>query len=115
VVAVLGWCLVAGMLLTDLFGSTTSLLADQPSAKELEVHDISDAEKLKWARATKVSIVEAIKTARAQTPGQVIQATLESLGGRLLYEIEIVTGDGNVVEVFVDPQTGKLVQQGVQK
>lgn len=107
---VIGWMLIAGLL-----GSAGALLADQPGMKELEVQDVNEAEKVKWARATKVPIIDAIKTATRRTAGHVIQATLESLGGRLLYEIEIVTGDGKVAEVFVDPQTGKLVEQGVKK
>jgi uncharacterized membrane protein YkoI len=107
---VVGWMLVAGLL-----GSAGALLADQPGVKELEVQDVNEAEKVKWARATTVPIIDAIKTATRHTAGQVIQATLESLGGRLLYEIEIVTGNGKVVEVFVDPRTGKLVEQGGKK
>lgn len=89
--------------------------ADEKGMKELEIHNISDAEKVQWARASKVPMTDAIRTATAQVPGQVIQATLESLNGRLLYEIEVVTGDGKVVEMFVDPQTGKLIEGGGKK
>jgi uncharacterized membrane protein YkoI len=91
------------------------VLADEKGMNELELHNISDAEKVKWARATKVLITDAIRAATARIPGQVVQATLESLNGRLLYEIEIVTGDGTVVEMFVDPQTGKLIEAGGKK
>jgi uncharacterized membrane protein YkoI len=59
-----------------------------------------------------VPLTDAVKTALAHAPGQAIQATLESLKGRLLYEIEIVTGEGAVVEVFVDPQSGKIIDAG---
>lgn len=83
--------------------------------QEIEVSAVGPQEKLKWARATKVPLAEAIRAALSHTPGLAIQATLESLKGRLLYEIEIVTGDGAVVEVFVDPQTGNIVEPGGTK
>lgn len=90
-----------------------TLMAVEPNVKELE--DIPDAEKVKWARATKVLVTDAIKTAIAHTPGQVIEAALHSVNGRLLYEVEVVTKDDRVVELFVDPQTGKLIQRGALK
>lgn len=78
----------------------------------VELEEVSDAEKVKWARATKILVTEAIKTAIAHTPGQVIEASLHSINGRLLYEIEVVTKDGHVIELFIDPQTGTLIQLG---
>jgi uncharacterized membrane protein YkoI len=90
-----------------------ALMAAEPNVTELE--DVPDAEKVKWARATKVLVTDAIKTALAYTPGQVIEAALHAVNGRLLYEVEIVTKDDRVVELFVDPQTGKLIQQGASK
>ncbi len=81
-------------------------------AKKLEIEDVSVAEKVKWAKATKVPLVDALKTALAHTPGQAIEAELESIDGRLVYEVEIVTADGRVVETYIDPQTGKLIEAG---
>lgn len=80
-----------------------------------ELEEVSDVEKIKWARATTVSVTEAIKTAIAHTPGQVIEAALHAIHGRLLYEVEVVTKDDRVVELFVDPRTGKLIPQGELK
>ena len=97
-----------GSLLVASGGMATEL-----GTKELE--EVSDSEKVKWARATTVSVTEAIKTATAHTPGQVIEAALHAIRGRLLYEVEVVTNDDHVVELFVDPQTGKLIQQGELK
>jgi uncharacterized membrane protein YkoI len=88
----------------------TTLLAAEKEVIELE--DVSDEEKVRWARATKVPVVEAIKTATMRMPGQVIEASLHSIRGRLLYEVEVVTHDGKVIELYVDPQTGKLVESG---
>ena len=97
-----------GSLLATSWGMAAEL-----GTKELE--EVSDSEKVKWARATTVSVTEAIKTATAHTPGQVIEAALHAIHGRLLYEVEVVTKDDRVVELFVDPRTGKLIQQGELK
>lgn len=98
----------AVMLFLGLMSHAT--WAIEPATKELE--DVSDAEKVKWARATKVAITDAIRAALDRTTGQVIEAALHSIRGRLLYEIEVVTKDGTVIEVFVDPQNGKVVDMG---
>lgn len=80
--------------------------------KKTEIEDVSVAEKIKWAKATRIPLIEALKTALAHTPGQAIEAELESIDGRLVYEVEIVTPDGKVVEAYIDPQTGKLIDAG---
>lgn len=98
---------IAGLLSPPL------IEAAEPGTVEIE--EVSDTEKVKWARATKISVIEAIKTATAHTPGQVIEAALHAINGRLLYEVEVVTKDDRVVELFVDPRTGKLIQQGELK
>jgi uncharacterized membrane protein YkoI len=99
-----------------LIGSLFSVSA-VPAAETatIELEEVSDTEKIKWARATTVSVTEAIKTATAHTPGQVIEAALHAIHGRLLYEVEVVTKDDRVVELFVDPRTGKLIPQGELK
>jgi uncharacterized membrane protein YkoI len=99
-------------LLGSLF---TAMAVPAAEITTTELEDVSDAEKIKWAHATKVSVTEAIKTATAHTPGQVIEAALHAINGRLLYEVEVVTKDDRVVELFVDPRTGKLIQQGELK
>jgi uncharacterized membrane protein YkoI len=100
------------VLIASLFTASLSLAVELATT---EIEDVSDAEKIKWAHATKVSVTEAIKTATAHTPGQVIEAALHAIRGRLLFEIEVVTKDDRVVELFVDPQTGKLIPQGELK
>jgi len=107
----------SGLVGMILFGTLVTLTgaahADKKGLREVE--EVSAAEKVQWARATKVPITEAIRTATARTPGQVIEAELASFGGRLLFEIEIVTKDGQVVELYVDPQSGKLIELGEKK
>jgi uncharacterized membrane protein YkoI len=104
------WVLAAAFCVSVLPAPCGVAFAAEHRTKELE--DVSDAEKVKWARATKVLITDAIRTAVDRTTGQVIEAALHSINGRLLYEIEVVTKDGTVVEIFIDPQTGKIVEMG---
>jgi uncharacterized membrane protein YkoI len=100
------------VLIGGLF-TASAVLATEIATTELE--EVSDAEKIKWAHATKIPVTEAIKTATTHTRGQVIEAALHAINGRLLYEVEVVTKDDRVVELFVDPQTGKLIPQGELK
>jgi|GEM_PF-1395350 len=108
--------LVALLWLLSLLGwPPQAVQAHEKDAREIEVSALTAQEKVQWARAAKVSLIDAIRTALTQTTGQAIQATLESLKGRLLYEIEIVTGEGTVVEVFIDPQSGTVIEAGGRK
>lgn len=106
----------SGYVVTALVVLVAIMLAVDPAASRergtTEIEDVSDAEKVQWARATRVLVTDAIKTATAEVPGKVIEAALHAIDGRLLYEIEIVTPDGKIVEVFVDPQSGKLIHPG---
>lgn len=104
--------ILASFLLYALCGLPSPVHAHEKDAREIEVSALTAQEKVAWARATKVVLTDAVHTALAQTPGVAIQATLESLKGRLLYEVEIVTGEGNIVEVFIDPQSGKVIEAG---
>lgn len=104
------WVLAAAFCVSALQAAQDLSCAAELRTKELE--DVSDAEKVQWARATKVLITDAIRTAVDRTTGQVIEASLHSINGRLLYEIEVVTKNGTVVEIFVDPQTGKIIETG---
>jgi uncharacterized membrane protein YkoI len=108
--------LISGLLLIGIaLQVTPESSALHRETQEIEISAIGPQEKLKWARATKMPLGEAIRAALSHTPGLAVQATLESLKGRLLYEIEIVTSDGAVVEVLVDPQTGNIVEPGGTK
>lgn len=56
-----------------------------------------------------ISIEDAIGIAREQVPGQVVQAELEKKGGRLIYEVDIVTAQGVKYEVEIDANTGEVI------
>lgn len=101
---------IHAVLLLSAIVTTSAAFGAESGLIELE--DVSDAEKVKWALATKVDVVDAIKAATAHAPGKVIEAALHSVKGRLVYEVEVVTKEGRVVEVLVDPQSGRIVQGG---
>src|SRR5699024_4607941 len=49
-----------------------------------------------------ISIEDAIRIGREQVPGQVVKAELERKGGRLIYEVDVVTNQGVKYEVKID-------------
>ncbi|WP_447974323.1 PepSY domain-containing protein [Nitrospira sp. Kam-Ns4a] len=69
-----------------------------------------DKEKVRFAGKAKVSLEEAVKTAGQKVAGKVVEAELEEEDGKLLWEVEIVTGDGNLQKLHVDAHDGKLVE-----
>ena len=62
----------------------------------------------------KLSMEEAIATANAKFPGQVLEAELENEHGRAVYEIEIASATGSVTEITVDAQSGELLGSAVE-
>jgi uncharacterized membrane protein YkoI len=107
--------MLGSLLVYALCGLPYPVQAHERDVQEIEVSALTPEEKVKWARATRVALADAVRTALAQAPGQAIQVTLESLKGRLLYEVEIVTEEGTVVEVFIDPQSGNVIETGETK
>lgn len=57
-----------------------------------------------------ISIEDAIGIARDRVPGQVVQAELEREGGRMIFEVDIISTQGPKYEVKVDANTGEIIQ-----
>jgi len=57
----------------------------------------------------KLSMEEAIATAKTKFPGQVLEAELENEHGQVVYEIEIASATGTVTEMTIDAQSGELL------
>lgn len=68
--------------------------------------DLSDA---RVAEMAKIGLEEALRKALAKVPGKAIKAELESEGGYLIYSVEVVTADGRLEEVILDPADGKVL------
>ena len=62
----------------------------------------------------KLSMEEAIATAKTKFPGQVLEAELENEEGKAVYEIEIASTNGVVTEIKVDAQTGELLSSDIE-
>jgi uncharacterized membrane protein YkoI len=62
----------------------------------------------------KLSMEEAIATAKAKFPGQVLEAEFENEHGQTVYEIEIASTTGVVTEIKVDAQSGELLSSAIE-
>lgn len=94
------------LLVTALIGVPVSTWSDQGA--EGEQDKTEGQEKAEMAAAAKVTIHDAIKAATQKVPGKVIEAELEEKP-RATWEVEVVTADGKVMEVWVDVDTGAVV------
>lgn len=56
-----------------------------------------------------LTIEDAIGIAREQVDGQVVQAELERKGGRLIFEVDIITQQGRKYEIEIDASTGEVI------
>ena len=64
--------------------------------------------KAEMASEAKATIEQAIKAASEKVQGTVIEAELENRHGTIIWEVEVVTTDGTVMEVIVDSATGAV-------
>ena len=62
----------------------------------------------------KLSMEEAIATAKTKFPGQVLEAELETEHGQAVYEIEIASTTGVVTEIKIDAQSGELLSSDIE-
>ena len=62
------------------------------------------------ADATGLSQQQAIEIALKQVPGEVREVELEKEDGAMVYEIEIVSADGQPVEVEIAAETGTIIE-----
>ena len=62
----------------------------------------------------RLSMEEAIAKAKTQVPGQVLEAELENEPGKTVYEIEIASKTGPVMEIKIDAQSGELLSSDIE-
>ena len=75
----------------------------------------AEPNKFEKAASAKVSMVEAIATARENVSGAVVKTELEQKHDRLIWEIEVVTTEKQVKEVHIDAQTGTIIHVEEEK
>ena len=61
------------------------------------------------AAAAKVSIDEAIRTASETVSGTIIEAALGQNHERLVWAVDVVTSEKQVMEVHIDAETGSVI------
>ncbi|TKS59469.1 MAG: hypothetical protein EWM72_02037 [Nitrospira sp.] len=65
--------------------------------------------KAEMAAAAKVTIDQAIKTASEKVSGKIIEAELEKKHDVIVWEVEVVTAENKVMEVYIDAETGAVI------
>ncbi|MBS0152006.1 MAG: PepSY domain-containing protein [Nitrospira sp.] len=72
-------------------------------------HVLAEPNKFEKAASAKVSIVEAIAIASEKVSGVVIEVRLAQKHDRLIWAVEVVTPEKQVMEIHLDAQTGTAI------
>ncbi len=79
-------------------------------------HQCEVKEKVHVAGEAQVSADQAIQTALQKVPGTVVEAELEEeKDHRAIWEVEIVTAEGKLMEVEIDAKTGEVLEAEEEK
>lgn len=89
--------LIAGLVLILACGVAG---ADDDHLKARRLHEAGDI----------LAMEQILKQARQRHPGRILEVELEEIGGRLVYEIELVDSKGEVRELFFDARTGEFLK-----
>jgi uncharacterized membrane protein YkoI len=92
---------MVGVMLAGVGCDTKGLFGDKEADESKEA--------VEMASRAKVTIDQAIKTASDKQPGRVIEAELEKKHGKAVWEVEVVTAEGKIVEVHVDADSGAVI------
>jgi uncharacterized membrane protein YkoI len=100
---------ISGVVLAALIGfggmAVGAQQANQTGSIQVKGHDEAG-----FAGMAKISFDSAINAALAQAPGKVLRAELENENGYLVYGVEIVKADLQIVDVKVDAGNGKILK-----
>ncbi|MFQ5992158.1 MAG: PepSY domain-containing protein [Nitrospiraceae bacterium] len=99
--------IATGMLASVVFLWST-LAWSQGNGAERDGEDTAEAA-VEMAEAAKVTIQEAIQAASAKVPGKVVEAELDEKPV-VVWEVEIVTDEGKVMQLYVDIRTGAVIE-----
>ena len=69
-----------------------------------------NAQEVTAALATKTTLTQAITSAEHQTAGRALAIGLEDHDGAYAYKVTVITKDGKLSEVSVDPTSGKVLR-----
>ncbi len=62
------------------------------------------------ARGEILGLTQILQIVSARHPGQVVEVEFEEDDGIHIYEIELLTNDGRLIEVAVDAATGRILE-----
>ncbi len=71
--------------------------------------EASRPQQVELLRGAKIEVSDAIKAATTKAPGRVLDTELRAKGGHTVWEVDVLTADGKVVEVDVDATSGQAV------
>lgn len=72
--------------------------------------EVSRPRQIELLQGAKIEVSDAIKAALVKAPGRVLDTELRGKQpGRTVWEVDILTADGKVVEVDVDATSGQVV------
>jgi uncharacterized membrane protein YkoI len=101
--------LITGMVIAGLIAlGGTAISAEQANpAGSIKIVNKGEAD---FASMAKVSMGSAINAALGEVQGKVLRAELENENGYLVYGIEIVKTDHQIVDVKIDAGDGKILK-----
>ena len=73
-------------------------------------HAAKEKKRLELGRTARISIEQAIQTAKQQVSGKVIEAELEEEHGKRVWEVEIMTSDDRIRKIYIDSETGGIAE-----
>lgn len=87
---------------------TTAVMADDDFEGSIKMSLFESEHKA--MREVKISMINAIKAAKAKASGRVIKAKLDEEDHYLIYKIKLVSDKGEKTEVIVDPVSAKVLK-----
>lgn len=64
---------------------------------------------------TAITLEQAIDAAKSEVAGRVLEAELEQEDGKAVYEVEMAGANGQIRELTVDAQSGKVLKNEVEE
>lgn len=105
--------IITGVLLVSLFAFGGMALSAGQGNETGSIQIKNDEAGL--AQMAKIPMNSAIDSALKQVPGKVLRAELENENGYLVYGVEIVKADQQIVDVKVDAGNGRILRTDKDK
>ena len=106
------------LLLTGLAAAQTSPTTPAPGAAATPSGTVEPAHGTKGHREreheglqnVKISLTQALDTAESKGPGRAIDADFENDGGKMYYEIKVLSSDGKLTDHHIDANSGQVIK-----